>query len=392
MSLQPNVAALSVDPFLARLDGVIDRALAEKRIVGTVVLVARDGDRVYERAAGLADREARRGMASDTIFLLASITKPFVTVAAMRLVEQGVIGLDDPVSRWLPGFRPRMADGIEPVIRLRHLMSHSAGLSYGFLEPQGTPYHQLGVSDGLDHHPGLTLSENLRRLALAPLAFEPGAAWRYSLGMDVIGAVLEQASGESLPSLVRRLVTQPLGLADTGFAVTDRSRLATAYADGDPEPRLIEDGMDVPLWDQAVHFAPSRIFDPEAYPSGGAGMAGTAGEVLALLEAIRRDGAPLLQAETVRMMMTDQIGSEAQGPGWRFGLGWAVLDDPGLALSPQTKGTIRWGGAYGHNWFIDKESGLSVVVLTNTAFEGMSGAFSLDVRDAIYGVEPAPAR
>lgn len=390
MSLQPNAAGLVVDPLVARLDGVIDRVLAEKRIVGTVVFVARHGRRVYERAAGLADREAGKAMTPDTIFRLASVTKPFVTVAAMRLAEQGRIGLDDPVTRWLPDFRPRTADGAEPVIRLRHLLSHSAGLSYGFFEAKDTPYHQLGVSDGLDHHSGLRLAENLRRLAQAPLAFEPGTAWRYSLGIDVIGAVLEKASGESLPALVRRLVAQSLGLADTDFAVTDRSRLAAAYADGRPEPQAITDGMEVPLWEQAVRFAPSRIFDPAAYPSGGAGMAGTAGEVLALLETIRKGGAPLLAPETVGEMTTDQVGAEAQtqGPGWGFGFGWAVLDDPAQALTPQAKGTIQWGGAYGHSWFVDRQSGLSVVALTNTAFEGMSGLFTLEVRDAVYGAAP----
>jgi CubicO group peptidase (beta-lactamase class C family) len=284
----------------------------------------------------------------------------------------------------------RTAEGAEPVIRLRHLLSHGSGLSYGFFEAKGTPYHQLGVSDGLDHHPGLTLAENLRRLAQAPLAFEPGTAWRYSLGIDVIGAVLEKASGESLPALVRRLITQPLGLADTGFAVADGSRLATAYADGRPEPQAITDDMEVPLWEQAVRFAPSRIFDPQAYPSGGAGMAGTAGDILAFLETVRQEGAPLLAPETVRMMMTDQVGAEAQtqGPGWGFGFGWAVLDDPRLALSPQARGTIQWGGAYGHSWFVDRQSGLSIVALTNTAFEGMSGMFTLEVRDAVYGAVP----
>lgn len=388
MSLQPNAAAFAADPLAERLDRVIDRALDEKRLVGTVVLVAKDGYRVYERAAGLADREAGRAMSVDAIFRLASISKPFVTVAAMRLVEQGVIGLDDPVTRWLPAFRPRLADGGEPVIRLHQLLSHTSGLSYGFFEPQGSAYHRLGISDGLDHHPGLTLEENLSRLAQAPLGFAPGTAWQYSLGLDVIGAVLEQASGESLPALVARLVTGPLGLADTGFAVTDRARLAGAYADGTPEPGLIGDNIDVPMFEQAVRFAPGRVFDPEAYPSGGAGMAGTAGDVLAFLETVRRGGAPLLSPETIEMMTVNRLDAEVEllGPGFGFGLGWGVLADPERALSPHAKGTIHWGGAYGHKWFVDRQNGLSVVALTNTAFEGMSGAFTLEVRDAVYGV------
>lgn len=370
----------------ARVDAAVGRALAEKRIVGAVTLVARDGEIVHAGAAGLADRESGTPMRVDTIFRLASITKPIVTAAAMRLVETGRLGLDDPVTRWLPDFRPRLADGSEPVILLRHLLTHTAGLSYGFFEPEGSAYHRLGISDGLDL-PGFGLAENLRRLAQAPLATPPGAAWRYSLGLDVIGAVLEAAGDKSLPQLVAELVTGPLGLADSGFAVTDPARLAAAYADGAPEPARMADGVVVPLWDGAVRFAPGRAFDPTAYPSGGAGMVGSAGDILAFLETIRRGGGSILRSGTVAEMMRDQVGTQAetQGPGWGFGFGWAVLDDPAAAGTPQSKGTLQWGGAYGHSWFVDPARRLSVVALTNTAFEGMSGAYPGAIRDAVYG-------
>lgn len=148
----------------ARLDAAIDRAIAEKRIVGTVVLVARDGEVVYRRAAGLADREAGKPMAEDAIFRLASITKPIVSAAAMRLVEEGRIALDDPVTRWLPDFRPRLPNGQAPEITLRQLLTHTAGLSYGFLDGEDGPYRRAGVSDGLGE-PGMSLEENLERIA-----------------------------------------------------------------------------------------------------------------------------------------------------------------------------------------------------------------------------------
>lgn len=379
----------------ARVDDVLDRAIAERRIVGAVVMVARDGKVVHARAAGLADREAGRPMTRDAVFRLASITKPYVTAALMRMVEQGALPLHAPVARWLPEFRPRLPDGATPAITLAQLLTHSSGLGYRFLDPPGGPYHRLDVSDGLDQ-PGLSLAENLARLAEAPLYFAPGTGWRYSLGLDVLGAVLERVTGAALPDLVADLVTRPLGMNDTAFAVTDRDRLVAPYADHAPEPVPIHDGMDVPLWDSVATFAPSRILDPASYPSAGAGMAGTAGDVLAFLETIRQGGGAILRPGTVAAMMRPQVraaGGRTQGPGWGFGYGWAVLETPAAAGTPQGKGTIQWGGAYGHSWFVDKAAGLTAVALTNTAFEGMSGAFPGEIRDAVYGrTAPAPPK
>lgn len=368
-----------------RLDAVIDRAIAEKRIVGAVVLVARDGEIVYRRAAGLSDREAGTTMHEDAVFRLASITKPFVSATLMRLVEDGKLTLDDPVTRWLPEFRPHLDDGSEPIITIRQLLTHTSGLSYRFIEPTGSAYDRLNISDGLDQ-PGLGLDENLRRLAQAPLVFRPGTNWRYSLGLDVLGAVIARASGKPLPQIVQEVVLDPLELTDMGFTPSVPARLVTPYADGHPEPARMTDGIAVPIWESAARFAPSRALNPGSYPSGGAGMVGTAGEILRFLEIIRSGGAPILEPETVATMMKDQVGSQAQtqGPGWGFGYGWAVLNNPELAHTPQSKGTIQWGGAYGHSWFVDPVEKLTVVALTNTAFEGMSGAFPTDVRDAVY--------
>lgn len=382
-------AVAEPDPALsARLDAVIDRALEEQRIVGTVVLVARDGEIVYRRAAGLADREADQPMREDAIFRLASVSKPIVSAAALRLVEEGRLGLEDPVTRWLPDFRPRLPDGTEPVITIHHLLTHTAGLTYGFFHPAEHPYHRLGVADGLEITK-IDLDENLRRLAQAPLLFPPGSAWHYSLATDVLGAVLEKAAGESLPQVVAAAITGPLDLRDTGFVVVDEARLVTPYADGSPEPLRMYDGIAVPIGAGALVFAPGRALDPAAYPSGGAGMVGTADDLLTFLEAVRQDGGPILEPATVTEMLRDRIGAslERPGPGWGFGYGWAVLNDPALTGTPQSPGTIAWGGAYGHSWFIDRAAGLTVVALTNTAFEGMSGAFPIEIRDAVYGAD-----
>jgi CubicO group peptidase (beta-lactamase class C family) len=372
-----------------RLDHVIDRALKEHRIVGGVLLVARHGELVYRRAAGLANREARTPMREDTLFRLASVTKPIVAMAFMRLVEQGLASLRDPVARWLPYFTPSLPDGRAPVITLHHLLSHTSGLGYGFQEGFDSVYRQLGISDGLDIS-DLTLEENLRRLAKAPLYFEPGTAWRYSLSMDVIGAVIEKITEKSLPDAISEIITKPLGMQNTRFVIDAGKNPATPYANATPEPVRIADGMEVPLPEalggHCVRFAPSRAFDASAFPSGGTGMIGSADDVLRLIEVIRNQGAPVLSHTSLAQMTSPQVEqTESLQPGWGFGYGWAVIADPALSKTPQGKGTLQWGGVYGHCWFVDPMLGYSVALLTNTAYEGMIGPLTLQVRDAIYG-------
>lgn len=369
-----------------RLDQVIEKAIDHGRLVGAVVLVARDGELIYRRASGLADREAGRSMTEDTIFRLASMTKPIVSAAALRLAEQGHLGLQDPVTRWLPAFRPRLPNGATPTITLHHLLTHTAGLSYGFLEPDDGAYHRLGISDGLDQS-GLSLEENLQRLAAAPLLFEPGTAWHYSLATDVLGAVVAEAGGGTLPQVVERLITGPLAMTDSAFTATEPERLAAAYVDHEPKPLRMGDSHVLRAEGLVLRFAPPRALDPDAFPSGGAGMVGTAGDFLRFLEMIRSGGGNLLTQATVDAMLQDQAAVTSQGPGWGFGYGWAVLTDPEAAGSPQSAGTIQWGGVYGHSWFVDPAAGLTVVALTNTALEGMAGNFPIAVRDAVYGVE-----
>ena len=159
-----------------RLDPIVDAALADGRLAGGVVLVAKDGALAYARAAGLADIEAERPMERDAIFRASSLTKPIVTAAVLALVEQERIGLDDPVTRYLPDFQPKW-DGQAPTITLRQLLTHTAGLSYGFMQPVDGPYLQLGVSDGMDQ-PGLGFPEELKRITEAGLVFPPGEIGR----------------------------------------------------------------------------------------------------------------------------------------------------------------------------------------------------------------------
>ncbi len=323
-------------------------------------------------------------MTEDTIFRMASLTKPMVTAAALALVEDGVLGLEDPVTRWLPDFQP-LYDGKAPAITIRQLLTHTAGLSYGFMQPDDGPYLRLRVSDGMDQ-PGLSFGEELGRVVEAGLFYPPGAAWLYSVGMDVLGAILEKATGKSLPQIVAERVARPLSMKDTGFTVTDPGRLAVPYADGSP-PVEMGEACTVPFAElSGIRFAPARAFDAKSFPSGGAGMVGTAPEFLSFLEAIRTGGDGVVSAEAARQMMTNQTGDLAivtNGPGWGFGFGGAVLLDPALAASVHSKGVWLWGGVYGHSWFVDPARALSVVVMTNTAIEGMTGTFAVDVAAAV---------
>lgn len=374
------------------IDGAIEQALREKRLVGAVVLVAQGGEIVYHRAAGMADREAGKPMALNTLFRLASVSKPIVSTAALALMAQGAMRLDDPITRWLPSFRPRLADGTTPLMTLRHLMTHTAGLSYRFFQPEGGFYAQLGVSDGMDEA-SVSLQENVRRIACAPLLAPPGAAWRYSIATDVLGAAIEQASGLPLAQAVKKWVTGPLAMTDTDFLAVDPARLAAAYADHPGEPRRLRQPDRLPFIDGSAgfHLSPARALDPQAYASGGAGMVGSAEDFLRLLETLRQGGGQVLPAEWVTALTTNQIGDLPMPfwPGRGFGLGITVLKDPVAAQTPESVGSWRMGGTYGHSWFVDPVRQLSVVTFTNTALEGMSGAFVGEICQAVYAATGA---
>ena len=379
-----NIAEAPDAALAARLDPIVDAALSEGRIAGAVVLAARGGSMAYARAAGLADVEAGRAMTPDAIFRASSLTKPIVTAAFLSLVEDEVMGFDDPVIRWLPDFQPKL-DGQVPTITLRQLLTHTGGLSYGFMQPDDGPYLKLGVSDGMDQ-PGLGFPEQLRRVTEAGLFFPPGAAWLYSVGMDVLGAAIEAATAKTLPQVVAERVTDKLGLADTGFSVSDLTRLAAAYADGPPPKKMGETHTVAFAELSGIKFAPDRIFTPGSFPSGGAGMACSATDFMVFLEAIRTGGAPILSQATASAMMTNQTGGHlivTSGPGVGFGFGGAVITDATVAASPLPNGAWMWGGVYGHSWFVDPERELSFVLMTNTSTEGMSGQLSQELMAAV---------
>ncbi|MBK1870389.1 serine hydrolase domain-containing protein [Aestuariivirga sp. YIM B02566] len=363
-----------------RLQRVIDDAVSNGRIVGIVYLVARDGKVVFASEKGFADREAGKPVRRDTIFRLASVTKPFVAISALAMMDKGLIRLDDPVTRYLPYFTPKLADGPAPAITLRHLITHTSGLSYDY---GPDPDFSDGLSDG-----DFGFEENFTRLAKRPLKFAPGSKWEYSVAIDVLGAVLAKVAGASLDDVVKHHVTGPLGIKDTSFHIADRARLATAYADATPVAQRMPDRVTLGSDENGYfNFAPTRAFNPKAFQSGGAGMVGTADGVLALLEALRKGGAGVLNPETGRAAITNQVGTLDRGvgsEGQRFGFVSAVIDDAKLANTPQSKGSLLWGGVYGNDWFVDIARGISVISMSNTALEGCNGQFTKDTRDALY--------
>ena len=369
-----------------KVDAVIDQAIAEDRIVGAVVLVAQDGRLVYERAAGLADKESRKPMQVDALFRLSSVSKPIVTVAALALVDRKKLSLDDPVTKWLPDFKPKLADGTTPTITVRQLLTHTAGLGYKFMEKPDGPYHKAQISDGFDDVK-IGLAEEMRRLASVPLLNAPGSQWRYSLSIDVLGAVIERAAGQPLGTVVAELVTKPLGMTGTSFWV-DRARadrVATPYFNAPSGTARMADPQNLPFGGGALVFSPSRAFDSKAHASAGAGMIGSAPDVLRLLEAMRKGGAPVLGKSTADAMFRNQVaGTPGQEPGAGFGFGGAVVVDPAALKTPQSARTLYWGGVYGHTWFVDPTRKITVVALTNTAPEGLAGKFPGALRAAVY--------
>lgn len=377
-----------------RVGQVMDAAIARGRLVGATVLVSVDGKTIVRRATGLANREAAEPMGPGTLVRLASLTKPVVTAVALALAEQGVLSLEDSVTRFLPDFRPVCADGSVPTITLRHLLTHTAGLSYGFAFPRDdNPYARAGISDGIDA-PGMALDENLARLATVPLLFAPGEGWAYSLALDVMGGVLERAGGATLPELVQRHVGAKLGWTRTGFAVPDPDALCPPYADGRPLPVAMGAHYAMPRQlgggkVSEIVFAPDRVLDPRSYPSGGAGMVGTAEEFLLFVEALCSGGGPILLPESAALFGRNAIGDLSMGPmnaGMGFAIGAAVVEDPARARTPVSRGGFTWGGVYGHQWIADPARGVSIVMISNTALAGMAGAYPDAVRDAAYGV------
>ena len=354
-----------------RIDRALQRYVDENRIGGAVALVLRDGQPVYERAVGWSDKEAGRRMTTDTIFRIASQTKAITSTAILSLVEEGKLTLTDPVGRVIPQFaKTTVASGgsIVPATRaitIRDLLTHTAGISYGTEPAIASQYEAkgLGPAAGLGWYTAdkdEPVCATIERLATLPFVAQPGEQWVYGYNTDILGCVVERASGMSLDAFVKTRITDPLRMTDTQFFLpaAQRNRLAAVYASGDDA--LIRRAPDGPRGQGNYVDGPRRSF------SGGAGLLSTARDYGRFLEMIRRggelDGVRILAPRTVRLMTTNQVGTLHSATGLGFGLGFETTDRYG-ANGMDSEGAFGWGGAYGSVYRVDPEAKLVMVLM-----------------------------
>lgn len=396
---------------------------------GAILIVNRGGRPIINETIGLADRERRTPMRPDALFRFYSMTKPVTTVAAMQLVEAGKISLDDPVSKYIPGFAstPVYKSGTtletlvtEPQSRpvtIRDLMRHTAGLTYKADGPTLVQrlYAVRGIDTGsgadiapLDGSPRVASTAELAdRLATIPLLNQPGTRFSYGNAVDVLGRVVEVASGERLKDYVSRHVLTPLKMRDTGFVIPekDKPRLTAAYAARSKVPAnasllaTIDPTSTTPepmaLIDDPTR-SPYLMERPIDY--GGAGLVGTASDYVRFAEAMRRggelDGVRILKSSSVDAMRTNQLPAGARTPeladvGLGFGLGFAVRDGGSQQLSFPRCGYF-WAGAASTYFWIDPVNDISGVLMTQV-FGGDVRSVWLSIIDALYGETPKPA-
>ena len=360
---------------LARLDRLMQDYVDQGRIAGAVALVLRDGRLVYERAVGWSDKEAGRRMTHDAIFRIASQSKAITSVAVMILVEEGKIALADPVSKFIPEYaattvavRTDTGTAIVPArrpITIKDLLTHTAGISYGTDAHVAARYEAegLGPAAGFGWYTAdkdEPICTTMARLASLPFVAQPGEAWVYGYNTDILGCVVEKASGMPLDTFVARRITEPLGMGDTHFYLppAKRERLATVYA-GTPEGRVVRAPDDAKGQGHYVD-GPRRSF------SGGAGLVSTARDYARFLQMLLNggtlDGVRILAPRTVRLMATNQVGALYRTPGLGFGLGFEVVEAYG-AGGLSAEGTFSWGGAYGSNYRVDPRDRLVLVFM-----------------------------
>ena len=373
---------------LGRIHDVFQEHIADGKLPGTVVMVARKGKLIYVDAAGFQDKDEGKPMAADAIFRIYSMTKPLVSVAAMMLVEDGKIELTDPVSKFFPAFKGQQVsvartDGefarttyttvpAEREIIVQDLLRHTAGLAYGEIT-LNAPVRDAYTKAGL-YLPGvrdydardLTPAEEVERLAKAPLAHQPGTIWDYSLAVDLLGRVVEAASGKRLSDFLAQRLFEPLKMQDSGFSV----------------PAAKTGRLAQPL---AVDFAsgqPIKLIDVSKQPnndSGGAGGVSTAADYLRfaqmLLNGGQLDGTRVLSRTTIALMTSDHLGSRIAvpvapselllgTPGYTFGLGFAVRQGAGIAGVPGSAGEFMWAGYAGTYFWVDPKEELVVVFMS----------------------------
>jgi CubicO group peptidase (beta-lactamase class C family) len=360
---------------LARIDRVLQQYVDENRLAGAVALVLQDGKPVYERAVGWSDKEAGRRMTPDTIFRIASQTKAITSVAILMLMEEGKLGLADPVGNFIPTFKEtkvavRSDTGVTIVpakrqITIRDLLTHTAGISYGTQPEVASMYEAkgLGPAAGMGWYTAdkdEEICQTMERLGSLPFVAQPGEAWVYGYNTDILGCVVERASGMPLDQFLRTRITEPLGMKDTQFFLppSQRDRLAAVYSSG-------KDGKIVRA-PEGSRGQGAYVDGPRKSFAGGAGLLSTARDYARFLETIRNggslNGVQLLSPRTVALMTTNQVGTLHSTTGLGFGLGFETTDRPGAnGLDPE--GAYGWAGAYSTQYRIDPDARLVITFM-----------------------------
>ncbi len=366
---------------LDRLDQHFAHQVDEGRLPGYLVAVSRGGRVAHLTAHGHRDIAAGLPVEADTLWRIYSMTKPVTAVAALILVEEGRMSLDDPVDRYLPAFaEPRVyvsgsgADTVtrpaEGPIRVRHLMTHTSGLTFAFYHthPVDALYREAGLESSVV--PGTTLAQTTDVYARLPLQFEPGTQWNYSVASNVLGRVIEVVSGQPLDTFFAERVFGPLGMTDAGFHVTDEQagRLSELYGDADG-------GGIEPIPGLPLRGRPRFL-------SGSGGMVASAHDVHRFMELLRRrgelDGTRLLAPKTVDLMTSNHLpgGADLRAFGSRpahdergndgvgFGLSLSVVIDPARTQAPSGMGTYGWSGVATTTFWVDPSRDLTVQFMT----------------------------
>jgi CubicO group peptidase (beta-lactamase class C family) len=384
MDTLPLVAPEQVGLSAARLDRVrkwMHQWTDGGRIAGMLTCVMRKGELAFAEVAGKADIARNKPMRPDTIFRIYSMTKPLTSTAIMMLYEEGRFQLDDPISKFIPAFaNQRVFSGgsrgkIESVpaerdITFRDLLTHTSGLTYGFMEANPVDALYRAKEGGVDFQTADTsLKDLVERLATFPLIAQPGKAWNYSVSTDVLGYLVEVISGQPFEKYLVEKVIKPLGMVDTDFHVPKEKheRLAANYSAG-PGGKL--DLIDDP--------AKSRYLAPRRVNSGGGGLVSTAADYLRfckfMLNKGELDGVRLLGRKTVELMTMNHLDgdmadmgtprfSESTYTGIGFGLGFSVMIDPAKAQIAGSPGEFAWGGAASTAFWVDPVEDMAVVLL-----------------------------
>jgi CubicO group peptidase (beta-lactamase class C family) len=389
----------------------MQRYVDEGRVAGLVTYVARSGRVAHLEAFGKADIEAGTPMRTDSIFRIASQTKALTSVAVMMLVEEGRIGLADPVSRFIPALKsttvavapPAGAIADSPVaavaakreIRIRDLLTHTAGIGYGY-GPAAAQWKAAGIQHWYFADRAEPVAAVVDRLAALPMDAQPGEKYVYGYNTDILGVVVEKVSGMTLADFFQKRITGPLGMGDTQFYLppAERARLTAVYAaKDDGRIERAPDGMP-----GQGHY----VDGPRQAYSGGAGLLSTASDygrfLSMLLNGGEIEGVRLLSPKTVELMTTNHVGTlfaEAWpgNDGMGFGLGFDVIEDPGASGRYGSPGAFGWGGAYHTTYWVDPEEKLVALLMVQLLPAGESDLqrkFRTLVYQSIVG-PPTPA-